>query len=119
MVEVSPEMIKAFDVMWGNFPESVTLVHKSKEIVALNAACRALGREKGMFCSKLGSPEAHKGCLANRALAAGKPMFKRIVSETRQLIAYWLPLEAYPDFYIHFSVNYVGGTVVDYDAPQE
>lgn len=30
----SQELIEAFHLMWDNFPEPVTLVHKSREVVA-------------------------------------------------------------------------------------
>lgn len=105
-------LISAFHLMWGNFPEPATLVHKSREVIAVNAACQAIGRVKGMNCAKHGAPEAHRGCLANQALSSQQPAFKKANSGGKDVIAYWLPIEGYPELFIHFGV----GVTIDYDA---
>ncbi len=55
---IDSKIIEAFHLMWGNFPEPATLVHKSKEVIAVNAACEVIGRVKGMNCATHGAPEA-------------------------------------------------------------
>jgi hypothetical protein len=62
------EVIDAFHLMFDHFPEGAQLTHRSKQIVALNPACRSGGKDVGMICAKQGPPEAHKGCLANKAI---------------------------------------------------
>lgn len=37
------EIIKAFDAMWGNFPEPVTITQKSRVMVAVNKKAAELG----------------------------------------------------------------------------
>ena len=66
--QVDEKLIEAFHLMFDHFPEGVQLAHKSKRIVALNAACKSLGRDVGMICAKHGPAEAHKGCLAHKTI---------------------------------------------------
>ena len=40
--QVDEKLIEAFHLMFDHFPEGVQLAHKSKRVVALNAACKAL-----------------------------------------------------------------------------
>lgn len=109
------KVIEAFQLMWGNFPEPATLVHKSREVIAVNSACASIGRVKGMNCATHGAPEAHKGCLANQALASQQPLFKKGKNGEKEFIAYWLPVDGYPDLFVHFGV----GVTIDYDAIPE
>ncbi len=51
---IDAKVIEAFHLMWGGFPEPATLVHKSREVLAVNPACQKIGREKGMNCAKPG-----------------------------------------------------------------
>lgn len=60
-LQVDEALIRAFHLMYDHFPEPAQLTHKSKQIVALNPACKAIGREVGMICIKHGPPEAHAG----------------------------------------------------------
>ncbi len=109
---IDSKVVEAFQLMWGNFPEPVTLVHKSREIIAVNKVCKDIGRTEGMNCAKLGEPENHKGCLANQALATQQPAFKKLKFGEREIISYWLPVDGYPEIFIHFGV----GVTIDYDA---
>ncbi len=109
------ELTRAFHLMWGSFPEPVQLTYKNREIIALNAACEKFGRSKGMKCSSHGAPEAHKGCLANRAMSTQQPVFKKNTNGDKEMITYWLPVAGYPDIFIHFGV----GVTIDYnDLPE-
>ena len=112
---VDATVIDAFHLMWGSFPEPVTLVHKSREVIAVNAACESIGRVKGMNCATHGAPEAHKGCLANQALSTRQPAFKKLKFGDREIISYWLPLAGYPELFVHFGV----GVTIDYSAAPE
>lgn len=108
IVELEAELAEAFQRMYGAFPKSAMLLHKSKRIVALNLAARDLGREPGNICAKLGPPEMHAGCLAHRAVSEQKAMYKAVTTpQGRSLILYWLPVIGYADYYVHFSVGNV------------
>jgi len=107
---IDSKVIEAFELMWGSFPEPVTLVHKSKEIIAVNAVARSFGREKGMNCATIGH-EPHRGCLANQVLATQKAAFFKGKFGERDIISYWLPIEGYPEHFVHFGV----GVTIDYD----
>ncbi|MDR1396578.1 MAG: hypothetical protein LBJ14_02430 [Desulfarculales bacterium] len=103
------EVIEAFQLMFEHFPEGAQLTHKSKQIAALNPACKAIGRDVGMICAKHGPPEAHKGCLANKALKDRKTTWatspKRI-PDGQTPVAFWIPVDGYPDFYLHFGLGH-------------
>ncbi len=108
---VDSKVIESFQLMWGNFPEPVMLVHKTREILAVNEACLNAGGVVGHKCSDIGSPEQHKRCLANQALAAQQAKYSKNKSGEREIIGYWIPITGYPDIYVHFGV----GTTIDYN----
>ena len=95
--------------MFDHYPEAAQLTHKSKRIVALNPACEAIGRHAGMIRAKHGPPEAHKGCLAMDAPKKHKAevtIAEHDSPERRKYAVFWLPIEGYPDFYVHFSAGH-------------
>ena len=108
--EVDAKLIEAFHLMFDHFPEAAQLTHKSKQIVALNPACEAMGRKVGMICAKHGAPEAHKGCLAAKAIKEQKAKWskaERVILDGQNPVIFWLPITGYPDFFIHFGVGYM------------
>ncbi|SHI79108.1 hypothetical protein [Propionispora hippei] len=105
------KVIEAFQMMWGNFPDPVMLVHKSREILAVNASYNKLGVVPGIKCSSMGTPERHKRCLANKALASQQAAFFKGEVNGKSVIGFWIPVVGYPDIYVHFGV----GMMIDYD----
>ena len=106
MVDVDSELVKAFHLMWDHFPEPCALHHKSREVVAVNPACKAINREVGSICIKHGKPEAHIGCLANTALSEREAQVVRKENDAgKEKLAFWLPIDGYPDYYIHFATR--------------
>lgn len=106
-----PAIIEAFHLMWDNFPEPASLVHKSREVIAVNKAHQKLGYMKpGMNCAKTGVPGAHKACLGNQALMTGQATYAVVKPADREIIAYWLPVDGHPEFFVHFGV----GSTIDY-----
>ena len=117
-IHVDEKLLESFHLMWDHFPECVQLTHKSFLVLAVNPAASLIGREVGMVCAKHGPPEAHKGCLAKSMLKKHKAMWKAVppVQEGKMgTIAFWLPIDGYPDFYLHFGVGYMR----DYTLPNE
>lgn len=108
---VDAKVIEAFQLMWGKFPEPVMLVHKTRDILAVNDACSKLGGVVGIKCSSIGAPERHKGCLANQALASQQAAYSKSEADGKTIIGFWIPVSEYPDIYVHFGV----GTTIDYD----
>ena len=109
-IKVDEKLIEAFHLMFDHFPEGAQLAHKSKKIVALNPACKAMGREVGMICAKDGPPEAHKSCLANKTVKNHKATWvtgAQTVPNGPVSVTLWLPIDGYPDFFIHFGVGYM------------
>ncbi len=107
-INTDPKLLEAFELMWGHYPASAMLIHKSRLIVAANAVCRAGGREPGSVCAKWGDPEAHKGCLAGKALAEQKAQSRIVSSGGVARKSYWLPVAGYHDYYVHFSSEPIG-----------
>ncbi len=105
------ELVRAFQLMWGHYPEPAQLAYKDREIIALNAASESVGQVKGKKCSSCGTPEVHKGCLANQAISTQQPVFKKNNYGDREVVAYWMPVDGYPDLFVHFSI----GAIIDYD----
>lgn len=105
------KVIEAFQMMWGNFPEPVMLVHKSRDILAINEACRKAGGRPGIKCSSIGEPGRHRGCLANQALASQQATYAKGEANGKAFIGYWLPVAGHPEIYVHLGV----GTMIDYD----
>ncbi|MDR1376527.1 MAG: hypothetical protein LBJ22_03365 [Synergistaceae bacterium] len=101
----------AFHLMWDNFPEPVTLVHKSREVAAGNKENEHF-REPGTICARTGVKGSHAGCRANEALASGKAVTAPHYSslEDKYMITYWVPLDGYPDYYVHFSIRFQLGS---------
>lgn len=108
---IDANVIEAFHLMWGKFPEPVMLVHKKRDILAVNETCSKVGGVAGIKCTSIGTPEQHKGCRANQALASQKATYCKSETQGRTIIGYWIPVEGYPEIYIHFGV----GTMINYD----
>lgn len=100
------EIIQAFHLMWGNFPEAVMITQKSREIVAVNKVAESFGLKPGMKCSSVGKPENHKGCQCNRAVDEGKPIFVTYEGNFGKAYGFWIPIEEKPEWVIHFGVGY-------------
>jgi hypothetical protein len=118
-IQVDEKLVEAFHLMFDHFPEAAQLAHKSKQIVALNPACEAMGREVGMICARHGPPEAHQGCLAHKAVKNHKAVWKRgsrVIPDGREPVVFWLPIDGYPDFYIHYAVGYTNTYAIPPEA---
>ena len=99
-------VIEAFHLMWDNFPAAASLVHKSREVAAVNKAWDQLGVLKpGMNCAKIYTPDLHRGCLANKALAEQRATFQTVMRDGKEIVKFWLPLDGYPEYFIHFSIG--------------
>ena len=69
------EIIRAFHLMWDNFPEAVMITQKSREVVAVNKKAAEFGLKPGIKCSSIGKPENHKGCQCNPLLIPASRKF--------------------------------------------
>jgi len=106
---VDQNVIDAFQMMWGQFPEPVMLLHKSRTILAVNDVARTAGVPLGVKCSSLNP--ANKGdhhckqCKAVQALRAKAPVVETSLAGERHVKGYWIPLKEYEDVYVHFGVT--------------
>jgi hypothetical protein len=107
---VEQYILDSFQTMWGPFPEPVMLIHKSREILAVNDFARSLGIPTGAKCFNL-NPEVGPGenhcreCQANLALKKGETVSTLSEMAGLPVIGYWMPLQEVPDVYVHFGVG--------------
>lgn len=99
------EIIRAFHVMWDNFPEPVMITQKSREMIAVNKKGQEVGLQVGVKCSSIGKPEQHKGCLCNKAVATGEPIYITYQGPFGKAYGYWIPVPEKPEWIIHFGVG--------------
>ena len=100
------EILKAFHMMWDNFPEAVTITQKSREIVAVNKKAAEFGLTPGIKCSSIGKPENHAGCKCNQAVDTGEPQICTYEGNYGKAYGYWIPIADKPEWVIHFGVGY-------------
>lgn len=100
--ENEDQLIKAFEMMWGNYNEPVSMIHRSFTVIAVNEASKAKGAVTGVKCNAT-NPELHKGCMAMEAL--NKNELKMITTDREGILwtTYWIPVSGVPDYYIHFT----------------
>lgn len=108
---VDSNIVEAFHLMWGNFPEPVMLVNKRRDILAVNKVCSKAGGVAGIKCTSIGTPDQHKGCLANRALSSQQATYCKSEGHGKMVIGYWIPVDGFPEIFVHFGV----GTMINYD----
>lgn len=115
-MEVKPSLLEAFRLMWGNHPGPVLLIHKSRQILAVNDCARELGVPTGISCHTLyPSDTPCPGCLANLAVKKGEAVRQAAYSErTGQFLdGYWVPVQGEEDIYVHF-----GNDISEYVKPE-
>ncbi len=106
MIDVKPEVLRAFEMMWGLHPGPVMLIHKSREIVAVNQAAATLGLPVGILCHSLyPSDKPCPGCMANKALNQGQAVRKTAYAASQSCFmdGFWIPVVGEPELYVHFG----------------
>ncbi len=106
MPEVRQEVLDAFRMMWGLYPEPVMLIHAGREIIAMNKRAESLGISLGIKCHTLyPSDKPCPGCLANKALRRGAAERKAAYSERQKrfMDGFWVPVDGEKDLYVHFG----------------
>jgi hypothetical protein len=95
------EIILAFHKMWDSFPGIARLIDKRHLILASNKAAEEKGFIEGIVCARVGSPETHKGCMANLTL---KTQIPRIDKRMGDKIRGWMPVKGREDLLVHFTL---------------
>ncbi|MDQ7092941.1 hypothetical protein REC12_05015 [Desulfosporosinus sp. PR] len=98
------QLIKAFEMMWGKFPEPVMLIHRDRTILAVNKFCKDLGGLPGTKCNAV-QPENHKGCKANQALDTNEAVTVNSKIGETPISGYWIPVAGVPNYFIHFGIG--------------
>ena len=100
------ELIRAFHIMWDGFPETVMVIKKSREIIAVNKMAAEAGITPGIKCSSMGKSENHKGCLCDRAADSKKTVAIAYEGAFGKAFGYWIPIPEKTEWIIHFGVGY-------------
>ena len=100
-INENDKIILAFHLMWDSFPGSARLINSRHIIIASNKTAEENGFTEGVICARVGSPESHKGCMANHTLKTRTAQTDRKLDDR---IRGWLPLEGYDDLFVHFTL---------------
>ena len=94
------ELIRAFHLMWDNYPEQVRLIRRDHQVLAGNALYLEMGGQVGVKCN-VGPAEYHRGCRAMEALGEGKA--KSMKHEPGEFESFWVPVAGETEYYIHYT----------------
>jgi len=106
--EVSPEILKAFHLMWDMFPTIVLLLRKDRTILGCNQTASDRGVRLGTKCYQLSGDHCiHKQCLGNSALeeGVGKRSTGYYAPSKRFVDSYWLPIRGEKGLFVHFAID--------------
>jgi hypothetical protein len=101
-----PRLVEAFQLMWGNFPDPMMLVHRDRTILAANSAWPAAVTGTKCFSN---NPDpnnvdnnACKACQANKALKLGAAVVcDGDVGGGKRVRGYWIPLKGSSEVFLH------------------
>ena len=96
------ELVRAFHMMWDNYPEVVRLIDRRFNIIAGNPAFYQIGGQDGVKCNT-GDPALHEGCQAMNALKTQETKTKSSEVEGVAWETYWIPVAGESDYYVHFT----------------
>lgn len=82
------EVIKAFHLMWDNYPESAMLIDKKRNIIAANKVAPSTGRIEGNKCALVEPLEQHKGCRAEEAWKNGEASYRKKVGKLGDVVSF-------------------------------
>lgn len=99
------EVIKAFHLMWDNYPESAMLIDKKRNIIAANKIAPDTGRIEGEKCALVEPLDQHKGCKAEEAWSTNAASYRKKIGKLGDVVSFWVPIDGYPDYLVHFSVG--------------
>jgi hypothetical protein len=105
--EVDPDIVKAFQLMWGVFPSPALLLRKDRTVLACNHSATERGFHSGMKCFQIAGDSIHKHCKANAALEEGTAQRAVVYSPAAQKVnnSYWLPLAGEKDLLVHVIID--------------
>ena len=96
------DLVRAFHMMWDNYPEMVRLIDRRFNVIAGNPAYFQMGGQIDVKCNT-GDPAFHKGCQAMNALKTQETKTLRSEVEGITWEAYWVPVSGASDYYVHFT----------------
>ncbi len=99
------EVIKAFHLMFDNYPESAVLINKDRDIIAVNKLAPSTGRVEGIKCATVQPLEQHKGCKLNEAVKDNQASYRKKTGALGDVISFWVPVAGHPYYFVHFSVG--------------
>lgn len=95
------QLITEFHRMWDGFPGLARLINRKHIIIAANAPARDKGFVEGNHCTKLGTPEQHRGCKSLLCLKEQQSYEDVVIGEK---IKGWYPITGSSDYFIHYTI---------------
>lgn len=99
------EVIKAFHIMFDNYPESAMLIDRERNIIAVNKIAPSTGRTEGIKCAAVQPLEQHKGCKLNAAIETTETTYRKKIGALGDVVSFWVPIDGCPEYFVHFSVG--------------
>lgn len=96
------ELVRAFHMMWENYPEAVRLIRRDFHVIAGNKVYLAQGGQIDVQCN-VGDPSFHKGCQAMNSLKTREAKCKQSEVLGVTWDSYWIPVEGVEDYFVHFT----------------
>ena len=104
---INPDILKAFHLMWDDFPSSALLLTRNRTIQACNQAAIEKGLQVGMKCFQLTSDGVHKHCKANVTLDEGVAQRTVAYSPLTNKVnnSFWIPIAGEKDLFVHVVID--------------
>jgi len=96
------ETVRAFHLMWDNYPEQVRLIDRNYRVVAGNPAYIGAGGQTEVHCN-VGPAEMHRGCQAQAALKSGETKSVCHPAGDIRAESFWIPVAGDGEYYVHFT----------------
>lgn len=95
------EVIKAFHMMWDEYPSSVYLLRKNRDVVAINKAATRVGRNTGEKCYKKNGSLC-SWCKAHKMIETNESLREVVKAHGLIFDSYWIPVPN-TDLFVHFG----------------
>jgi hypothetical protein len=105
------EVVRAFHMMWGDYPSPVTLIKKDRTVVAVNKASQLAGGTAGVKCFQQNGTMC-PWCKGNEMFKTGVAVRDVIKAYGIVFDSYWIPTPI-KDLCIHF-----GNDITEWAKPE-
>lgn len=98
------EVIKAFHLMWDNYPESAMLIDKSVILLLPIKSHPVQDAQRATSVLQLSRQNSTRAAGQKKRGRMVKPVIVK-VGKLGDVVSFWIPVDGYPDYLVHFSVG--------------